>query len=127
VWYHAVDAALPEGNAEAAKYVTVKITPTLGPKTEAKAVKASAGKAFDLHYKISDPYSPKAKSVVILVKDASGMVVKTIDLGTRSLGKWHSVSCKLAMAGAYKYVVHAKDTAGVAQRNPAGKAKITIK
>ena len=127
VWYRAVDTALPEGNVEAAKYVQVRITPTRGPKTEAQAVKASAGKAFDLHYKISDPYSTKAKSVTILVKDASGTVVKTIDLGSRSLGKWHSVSCTLAMAGAYKYVVHAKDTAGVKQRNPVGKAKLTIK
>ena len=127
VWYRGVDAALPQGNVEAARSVLVKITPTLGPKTEAKAVKASAGKAFDLRYKVSDSYSPKAKSVTILIKDAWGTVVKTIDLGTRSLGKWHSVSCTLGTAGAYKYVVHAKDTAGLAQRNPAGNAKITVK
>lgn len=127
VWYQATDLAQPQGNVEAARSVNVKITPTTGPVTLARDVTATHDKAFKLRYKIVDKYGPRAMSVVVKVRDSTGVVVKTFDLGTKSVDKWFSVSCKLSSAGSYAYTVYAKDTAGISQHRPAGSAKITIK
>jgi hypothetical protein len=127
VWYRATDLAQPQGNVEAARSVTVKIRPTIGPVTLARDVTATHDKAFKLRYKIVDKYGPRAMSVVVKVRDSMGVVVKIFDLGTKSLDKWFSVSCKLSPKGSYTYTVYAKDTAGIAQHRPAGSAKITIK
>ena len=127
VWYRAIDLAQPQGNVEAARSVIVKITPPRGPKTYAQGVTATRDSTFKLHYKIVDKYSPRARSVVIVVRSSSGSLVESFNLGTKRLNTWFGVNCKLSSKGIYKYTVYAKDAAGKAQRNPAGHAKITIK
>lgn len=105
---YSVDAA---GNVEATKSVTVRID-TVGPTTSGKAASGLHRHAVTLRYFVSDKLSPKATSVVLVVKNRRGKVAKSFSLGAKTARVWYRVKWTPTARGTYTYVTQAKDLAG---------------
>ena len=122
VRYRSYDAA---GNAEAVRSSSVKID-TLGPTTAARPASGHTGKAIVLWFDATDALSPRAESVVIVVRSAAGKLIKKIAAGAVSAGEWHSVRWKPSAAGSFRYSVSARDVAGNGP-SKVGSARIRVK
>jgi hypothetical protein len=120
--YRSTDAA---GNVETAKNLTVKID-TTGPVTAAKAARGKKRHAVTLRYRVDDALSPEATAVSIVVRNARGKTVKTIGVGTCSIGTWQSAKWTPRAKGTYRFTVFAEDLAGNVQTE-AGSARVTVR
>jgi photosystem II stability/assembly factor-like uncharacterized protein len=121
VFYRAVDAA---GNIETARNVMVRID-TRGPITAARAVVGMRGQTVRLSYRIAD-LSPRAAAVKLVIRSASGFVVKSFSLGSANTNLWLTLNWKPAFKGRFAYTIYANDLAGNAQAH-AGRATVTIR
>ena len=122
VSYRSSDAV---GNREITRSVSVKID-TTGPTTMAKSVGARRGKVVTLRYLVSDNLSPQATDATLVVKNASGKVVRSFSLGTVNTGITYAVKWKPSAKGVYSYTVTARDLAGNAQAT-ATSARVTVR
>jgi protein MpaA len=106
--FYSTDAA---GNAETARVIQVRVD-TAGPATAVRRVVGYEGRAVTLSYVVRDQLSPDADGVTLLVSDAAGQTVATLDLGSRRTGAWQRARWTPAAPGAYEYRVTARDLAG---------------
>jgi murein peptide amidase A len=119
--FFSVDAA---GNEETALSVELRID-TTSPTTSVRRALGYQGRSLVLKYIIRDQLSPDAVAVTLLVSDAAGQTVATLDLGRRSTGARHSARWKPATPGVYEYRVTARDLAGN-QESTAASARIVV-
>ncbi|MGD0166256.1 MAG: hypothetical protein ABSC51_03080, partial [Gaiellaceae bacterium] len=114
-----------DGNQETPQSVSVKID-TTGPTTVTKSASGRKGRPITLKFWVRDNLSPRATSVVLIIRNNHKKVVKTLKLGNEKILVGHAVKWTPKGKGVYRYTVHAKDLAGNTQTR-AGSAKITVK
>jgi murein peptide amidase A len=111
ITYSATDKA---GTSCAASTLTVHIDRT-GPFITGKAVEARLGETCSLAYKVND-VSPTATTVVAVIRDEDGAVVRRISLGDQRTGVRLHCHWRPPAAGVYTYAIVARDLSGNPQR-----------
>jgi len=116
--YRSVDHA---GNVEAFNRVVVRVDTSLPVPLAPVAARVRRGSSVGLIYRVDDATPGGGRvTVVILVRDSSGAVVKILRRGAQPVGVRLTARFWCALApGHYRFAVYATDAAGNAQLKPA--------